>query len=158
VFFGAGVLTPAAVAGLTLALPAPMDELGPALAVAGSMVVIQFAIFVVPAARAMGTTAGDLLGPIVRPAVAATLACAVPLAALWLVTRWTLPLLLAVLAAFGLVYGAVAWAVALSASERRRLISLARGRIGASRPAAVERPLAPEEELETDAGRIGTGL
>ena len=157
VFFAAGLVTPVAVAALTLALPEPLDELGPALAVAGSMVLIQFVVFVVPAARAMDASVRDLLGPVVRPAIAAAIASVVPIAALLWIPRWTLPGLVGVLGLFGIAYASVAWIIALSSSERRRVVGLVRGRLpfGAG---AVARPDVPPDQTEGEDHRLGPDL
>lgn len=128
-FIAGGVLTPLAAAVLLLALPTPVNELGPAIAVVASMVLVQLLLLAVPASRCLGVRPRDLLAPVLGPALAAGVASPVLIAGVAAPGAVTVWRLLGAGGGYAASYALAAWFIAIPGEDRRRLVAAARARL-----------------------------
>ncbi|MBK7403442.1 MAG: hypothetical protein IPJ41_02110 [Phycisphaerales bacterium] len=138
VILAGGLTNPLLAVLLVYVLPAPTNFYAPAITYALIFVAVHLLTVPFIAAKCVDVTAGDLLGPLVRPGIV-TLVCAavIPLGSWWLGTG-SLVRVAAIMAAFGALFGIAALAFALSAQERRLLLRFATGgRLGRAAPQGV---------------------
>ncbi len=121
---------PVVVTGAVLVLPEPWRTAGPAFAMSGVYVAAQLIGVGWVARGRLGVSVGQLLGPLVRPAVASLACVPVLLGAAHGFERLGLVALVVVGGVYGLAYAAVTWFGVLSRDERARVMRFGRSRIG----------------------------
>lgn len=93
------------------------------------------------ASRTLGIPYANMYKPMRRPLLASLLCAPIPIAASFIITTWTLPVVLLVGALFGTAYAICTLTIVLNRVERQRLVGIIRRRLGRGRTApAAQRP------------------
>ena len=119
-----GVLNPIVAVLLLLVMPSSLRLHAPAIAFAVVFTVVHMLLLPVVGARCLGVTVRDMIGPVLRPA----LALLIPGTALALASNrisdaqaWSLAVLGLVAGAYGVLYGLFALFIVVTPRERRRI-------------------------------------
>lgn len=121
-----GVLNPIIATVLLFTLPEHMRLIGPALAYSLIMLIIHFILLPITIAKVVEIKLTKVFSPLVPPLIATALASPVLFVATQRVQAWTLPILLAVILAYSLVFAALSFYLVLTPDERRRAINALR--------------------------------
>jgi hypothetical protein len=134
-----GVLSPLLAILLLWVLPQGVDLLAPAIGFACVMIVIHLVLVQGMGARLVGVRYRDLVGPLLRPAIATAISSGVLVAGLQLVGAWNVVTLGVVVSVFGAGYAGWAWLRVLAAADRARAVRAALRLIGRA-PARATTP------------------
>ncbi len=126
-----GVLNPVLAIGLLYVMPASVRFNMPAVAFAAVFTIVHMLLLPMIGARCLKVRFADLLGPIIKPALAAILpGVIVTLMTLWIGRGpgWSLVLLATVAIVYSTLYALCAWTIVLTHEERTRVMHLIKKR------------------------------
>jgi hypothetical protein len=134
-----GVVNPLLALGLVWLLPegSMVQMLGPSIATSGVLLIVHGLILPAITARCAGMSYGDVLLPLLRPALATLAGAIVLVVAAVLIETWTVPWLLAICAGFGAAYTVAVLAFVATPQDRQiagRILTRLRGRLTGLRP------------------------
>ena len=131
-----GVLNPIVAVLLLMLMPESLRLNAPAIAFAVVLTIVHMLLLPVVGARCLEVRVRDMIGPVLRPA----LALLIPGAALAIASNrisdaqaWSLPVLGVVAGAYGVLYGLLALFIVVTRRERRRITDALLARLTRSR-------------------------
>jgi hypothetical protein len=110
---------------------------GPAWAFAVLMVVVHGVGLSIVAGRTLGVSAGTMVGPLLRPLLAAALCSPILVAGEIMIDRWGVWELIAVLGGYGVAYAACVLVFGITRSERALVLGTLKRRLRRSEKARI---------------------